>query len=156
VSRGVDPGVDAVTVFAGEGPRCIVDQLARDPDSLANTFAACLRTLHHPKLVLGFDVILVIGPEHARVFAEAGWDRERLLAELHARLQIAGSELVRGANGITEGIPEHLRDVTLPKFRPDGILIVHAGGGAGLFSTMIGGWANGDIGSKPVTHLVGK
>ena len=142
-------------MFAGEGPRCIVDQLARDPDSLANTFAACLRTLHNPKLVLAFDVILVIGPEHARVFAEAGWDRERLLDELHARLQIPGSELVRGADGIAEGVPEHLRELTLGKFRPGGILIVHAGGGAGLFSAMIGGWANGDIGSKPVTRLVG-
>ena len=153
-SLGTPEGTNAVTVFAGEGPRCIVDQLARDPHQLANTFAACLRTLHNPKLVMGFDVVLVVGPEHARVFAEAGWDRERLLAELHQRLQIPGSELVRGANDIAEGIPEFLRDATLGKFRPGGILLVHAGGGAGLFSAMIGGWANGDIGSKPVTREV--
>ncbi len=155
-SRGVEPGLDAVTVFAGEGPRCIVDQKVRDPESLASALAASLRTLHSPKLVLGFDVILVVGPEHARVFAEAGWDRERVLAELHSRLQIPGSELVYGAGGIADGVPEHLRDVTLPKFRPDGILLVHAGGGAGLFSAMIGGWANGTIGSQPVTRLVTK
>jgi hypothetical protein len=156
VSLGQPAGTNAVTVFAGEGPRCIVDQLAREPGQLANTFAACLRTLHHPKLVLAFDVILVVGPEHARVFADAGWDRDRLLSELHARLQIAGSDLVRGAHEMAEGIPVHLHDVTLPKFRPGGILIVHAGGGAGLFSAMIGGWANGEIGSKPVTVAVGK
>ena len=42
VSRGFAADVDTVTVFAGEGPRCIVDQLARDADQLANTFAACL------------------------------------------------------------------------------------------------------------------
>ncbi len=155
VARGVAPGTDAVTVFAGEGPRCIVDQLAREPGDLANTFAACLRTLHNPKLVLAFDAILILGPEHARVFAEAGWDRERLLSELHARLQIPGRELVRGANGIAEGVPANLADVTLPKFRPDGILLVHAGGGAGLFSAMIGGWANGEVGSQPVTTTVG-
>jgi hypothetical protein len=154
VSRGFARGTDTVTVFAGEGPRCIVDQLARDPDQLATTLAACLRTLHHPKLVLGFDVVLVVGPEHARVFADAGWDRERLLSELHARLQLDGSEIVRGAGGMAEGVPDHLRDLTLPKFRPDGILLVHAGGGAGLFSAMIGGWANGAIGSQPVTKEV--
>ena len=39
----------------------------------------------------------------------------------------------------------------LPKFRPDGILVVHAGGSAGLFSAAIGGWANGAMGSQPVT-----
>jgi hypothetical protein len=56
--------------------------------------------------------------------------------------------------GPAEGLPEFARDMTLNKFRPGGILIVHAGGGAGLFSAIIGGWANGDVGSKPVTHEV--
>ena len=154
VSRGFAADVDTVTVFAGEGPRCIVDQLARDADQLANTLAACLRTLHHPKLVLGFDCILVIGPEHAHVFAEAGWGRERLLAELHDRLQIPGSELVRGAGNMAEGVPDWLATTTLGKFRADGLLLVHAGGGAGLFSAMIGGWVNGDLGSQPVTRKV--
>ena len=155
VERGFNADDDTVTVFAGEGPRCVVDQLARDPDQLATTFAACLRTLHNPKLVMAFDAIVVIGPEHARVFADAGWNRERVLAEIHARLQIPGSELVRGAGGIAEGVPAQLADATLPKFRPNGILLVHAGGGAGLFSTIIGGWANGEVGSQPVTRRVG-
>ena len=155
-SRGVAAGVDAVTVFPGEGPRCVVDQLARDPESLANTFAACLRTLHNPKSVIAFDAIVVMGPEHARVFAEADWNRERVLDELHARLQIPGTELVRGAGGIAEGVPAHLEGATLPKFRPGGILLVHAGGGAGLFSAIIGGWANGDMGSTPVTKEVAR
>jgi len=154
VSRGFAPTDNTVTVFAGEGPRCIVDQKARTAPELATVFAACLRTLHNPKLILAFDAILIVGPEHARVFAEAGWDRNTLLAEVHGRLQLPGSELVWGAGGIADGIPMHLRDATLPKFRPDGILLVHAGGGAGLFSTMIGGWANGEMGSQPVTHRV--
>ena len=153
-SRGLSATTDAVTVFAGEGPRCIVDQKVRTAPELANVFAACLKAMHNPKLVLAFDAILVVGPEHARVCADAGWDRARLLAELHERLQFPGSELVWGAGGIADGIPTHLRDVTLPKFRPDGILLVHAGGGAGLFSAMIGGWANGEIGSQPVTKEV--
>jgi hypothetical protein len=154
VWRGIEAGVDAVTLFAGEGPRCIVDQLARSPEELATTFALCLRTVHHPKLVLAFDAILVIGPEHARVFADAGWDRARLLAELKERLTLPGAELVRGANGMAEGLPEHLRDATLPKFRDGGLMIVHAGGGAGLFSAIIAGWANGAIGSEPITRPI--
>ena len=154
VSRGFRADQNTVTVFAGEGPRCIVDQKVRTAPELANVFAACLRTLHSPKLVLAFDAVLVIGPEHARVLAADGWTRERLLEELHARLQLPGSELVHGALGIADGVPEHLRDVTLPKFRPDGILVVHAGGGAGLFSAMIGGWANGEMGSQPVSKEV--
>ncbi len=153
-SRGAAPGADAITVFAGEGPRCIVDQKSRTPESLAQSLAACLRTLHHPKSVLGSDAVLVVGPEHGRVFSEAGWDRARLLAELHADLQIPGRELVVGAGGMAEGLPESVADRILPKFRPDGILVAYAGGGAGLFSAMIGGWVNGAVGSQPVTREV--
>jgi hypothetical protein len=153
--RGVPEGRSAVTLFPGEAPRNVIDQLSRDPESLAASLAVCLRTIHHPKLVLGFDVLLVIGPEHGRVFAEAGWSRGDLIERLHALLQIPGGELVRGAGGIAEGMPETIAQLTLPKFRPDGILVVHSGGGAGLFSTIIGGWLTGAEGSRPVTREIG-
>jgi hypothetical protein len=42
----------------------------------------------------------------------------------------------------------------LPKFRPGGLLLVHAGGPAGLFSAIVGGWVNGAPGSDPVTKVV--
>jgi hypothetical protein len=154
VERGFAPTASTVTLFPGEGPRCVVDQLARDADDLARTFAACLRTVHHPKLPLGFDAILVVGPEHARVFRDAGWSKQNVKDAIHASLQLPGEQIVRGAGGMAEGVPEHLREMTLPKFRAEGLLIVHAGGGAGLFSAIIGGWANGEIGSQPTTREV--
>jgi hypothetical protein len=152
--RGIAPQQNAVTVFAGEGPRCVVDQAARTPEQLTNSFAACLRATHHPKSVLSFDAILVVSPDHSRVYAEAGWGRERLLSELHARLQIPGAELVRGALDMAEGLPPKFADRIVPKFKAGGILLAHAGGGAGLFSSVIGGWANGAMGSTPVTRPV--
>ena len=155
-SRGLPSGQDAVTVFAGEGPRCIVDQKARDPESLATTMAECLQAMHHPKLVFAFDAMLVVGPEHARVFAEAGWDRLRVVTEINQRTQRPGADLVEGAGGMTEGIPAAFEDATLSKLRDGGLLLVHAGGRAGLFSAIIGGWANGAIGSQPVTRPVPK
>jgi hypothetical protein len=154
VWRGFSPDASTVTLFAGEGPRGVVDQLSRDAESLARSLAECLRTVQHPKLPIVFDAVLVVGPEHGRVFREAGWSREQLLGRLDELLALPGREIVRGAGGIAEGVPEHLADVTLPKFRPGGVLTVHAGGGAGLFSTIIAGWANGATGSQPVTREV--
>lgn len=154
VSRGFDASQNTVTVFTGEGPRCVVDQLARNPEQLAQTLAACLRTVHHPKLPFGFDAMLILGPEHARVFARANWGRERVLQEINDRLQMPGNEIVRGAGGMAEGVQEAFKDATLPKFRPGGLLLVHAGGPAGLFSAIVGGWVNGASGSDPVTRLV--
>jgi len=153
--HGIDPDVDAITVFAGEGPQGFVDQLSREPESLAASLAMRLQAVQHPKLVMMFDVIVVMGPEHARVFAEADWDRERIVAEISSHLNRPGAELVRGAGGIAEGVPEAFGDAdSLPKFRPGGLMLTYAGGGAGLFSQIIAGWVNGDKGSKPVTRAV--
>lgn len=155
VERGFAPDDSTVTLFPGEGPRGIVDQLSRTPESLARSFAAALRSVAHPKLVLGFDAMLIVSPEHAARFRDAGWTKQRLREELTNLLQIPGSELVRGADGIEEGLPAGFEGAMLPKFRSDGLLIVHAGGGAGLFSAIVGGWVGGPTGSIPVTRKVG-
>jgi hypothetical protein len=154
VERGITPGASAVTLFAGEGPRGVVDQASRTPESLARSFAGALRTVAHPKLPMAFDALVVVSPEHARVFHEGGWSKTRLREELMTLLTIDGAELVRGAGGCEEGIPEALGGASWPKFRPDGLLFVHAGGMAGMFSAIIGGWINGETGSQPVTMEV--
>jgi hypothetical protein len=154
VERGLPADSSAVTLFAGDGVRGVVDQLSRTPESLARSLAACIRAVPHPKMALGFDAILVVSPEHGRVFREGGWSKGRLRDELLALLQLDGDEVVRGAGGIAEGLPEGLAGMTVPKFGEDGLLVVHAGGGAGLFSAIIGGWINGPGGSQPVTREV--
>ncbi|HSR23876.1 MAG TPA: thioredoxin, partial [Candidatus Eisenbacteria bacterium] len=154
VERGLPAGASAVTLFAGSGAQPMVDQLSRTPESLARSFAACLRTVAHPKLVLAWDAVLVVSPEHARVFREAGWSKARLREELNGLLRRPGAELARGEGGMAEGMPSALAGTELTKFRPGGLLIVHAGGTAGLFSTIIGGWVSGAVGSEPVTREV--
>ena len=106
--------------------------------------------------MLAFDALLVIGPEHARVFREAGWSKAKLIERLGELLLVRGEELMRGAGGIAEGLPlpDSAKDQPFPKFRPGGLLIAHAGGSAGLFSALIGGWVTGATGSQPVLREV--
>ena len=157
VQRGFSPGTSTVTLFAGDGVQAVYDQLSRTPESLVRSFAACLRTVCHPKVVSASDALVVVSPEHSRVFEEAGWSKARFIEELEQLLLLPAAELVRGANGITEGMPASLvkgRD-TLPKFRPGGLTIVRAGGQAGRFSAIIGGWASsGPRGSQPVSREI--
>ncbi|WP_339805898.1 thioredoxin family protein [uncultured Marinobacter sp.] len=153
--RGIAEGKSAVTLFAGEGVQGIVDQKSRHPESLALSFAHALRAVDHHKMAMAGDAVLVVSPEHSRVFIEAGWSKARLLEELEKLLQFPGEEMVAGAGGIAEGVPESFRDKTVRKFRPGGLLIVRAGGTAGLFSAVIAGWAaSGPVGSIPVTREV--
>ncbi len=109
----------------------------------------------HPKLAIAFDAMLVVSPEHGRVFGDAGWSKTRLREELDELLTRPGSELARGVDGIEEGLPAAFTGADIPKFRPGGLHIVHAGGTAGLFSAIIGGWVAGATGSELVSKEVG-
>jgi hypothetical protein len=155
VERGFAPGASTVSLFPGHGPSAIVDQISRTPESLARSFAAKLRAVSHPKLVMGMGAMLVVSPEHARVFGAAGWTKARLRAELDQLLLIDGSELARGAGGIEEGVPAAIaQGRKLPKFRDGDLAIVHAGGSAGMFSAIIEGWVSGERGSQLTTTEV--
>jgi len=72
------------------------------------------------------------------------------LSSLSRGRAIAGALLLIVALCVPEAFAAH----TLPKFKPDGLLLAYAGGGAGLFSAVIAGWANGTLGSTPVTREV--
>ena len=111
-----------MTLFAGHGPQAIIDQKSRSAESLARTFAVCLRSVGHPKLPLKIDAMLVISPEHGRVLADDGWDRDRLETRLRELLTLDSDELVAGAGGIAEGVPEAFAGMQLPKFRDGGLL----------------------------------
>jgi hypothetical protein len=156
VERGVSAGRSAVTLFAGEGVRGIIDQLSRTPESLARSFAACLRTVAHPKIVQRWDALVVVCPEHARTFRAAGWTKAQVRARIQELLTIPAEELLRDVDGCAEGLPpaQATRLLKLRKFSDEGLWFVHAGGQAGMFSAIIGGWSGGPGGSRPVTREV--
>ncbi len=152
--RGIAPGVNAVTALCTEGPHIIVDQLSRTPESLTNLIAESMRTAIGPRMVLGVDALLVLSPEHMARYRSARWDRARFRAELEQRLIVNSDDIIRGHNGIDEGLPEGFAGLELPKFRPGGLHIAHAGGPAGLFSMVFNGWVSGPKGSVPVTKEI--
>lgn len=152
---GVARGVSAVTVFAGFGLQGIVDQKSRTPESLAHSMAESLKAVHNVKLAPACDALVVVCPEHERTFRQAGWSKARLLERLYQLCEIPGEQLVVGARGIDEGYGPSVLGTMRNKFRPGGLFIVRAGGGAGMFSGIIGGWSGGGFaGSLPVTREV--
>src|SRR4051812_29624755 len=97
-----------VMLMALEAPRIVVDQLAREPEGLATSLAVALESVAHPKQRLAWDAMLVVGPEHARVFGAAGWSRDDLRRRLFELTTSPASELVRGAGGSPQGIEERV------------------------------------------------
>ena len=156
-SMGFDAAANTVTAFTGEAPRIIFDQMSRSAESLTASMAQVMLANVHPRII-GMDTILAIAPEHMARFRDAGWDKAQFETELRSHLDIEVDTILRGVDNIGEGIPTGmgLEGSTLPKFREGGILIVHAGGEAGLFSSVFGGWVSGEMGSVPVTKEIVK
>ncbi|NKB34060.1 MAG: thioredoxin [Pseudomonadales bacterium] len=153
--RGYDRSDSVISLFAGEGLQPIVDQRSRSPESLAKTISNSLRSVVNTKLYGAADAILVISPEHRRVFRQAGWSKQDLRQALYDNLMIPGAEVVRGAHDVAEGMPEKFKDKLLNKFRDDGLHIVTTGGKAGMFSAIISGWvASGEKGSQLVSQKI--
>ena len=146
VERGYAHDVSTVTVFVGDGAAPIVDEISRTPESLARSFAACLRAAHHPKKVIDVAAFLVVTPEHARVFHDAEWSKLRLKAELEKLLQIPVAQLLRGADGIEAGILPTSPDPhgTLPKFRTGSLTYRARGRQCGEVFCLFPGWIHHD------------
>lgn len=152
---GFEAGDNTVTVFAGYGLQGVVDQKSREPESLARAMAESLKAISNVKLWPGADAILVVCPEHDRTFRAAGWSKDDLRKRLYELTTGPADPLIQGEGGMAEGLPEARRGTQAAKLREGGLLIVRAGGGAGMFSGIITGWsASGDKGSNPVAKAI--
>ncbi len=156
VARGVAPGKNAVTLFQGDGIQGFIDQRSRTPEELTKSLAMSLLAVGHWKLCEFTNAMLVLVPEHYAIYRDAGWDRARITRELHAAMVRPGADVIYGAHGVGEGIDVKRKDEMVNKFWPEGLLIVHAGGQAGLFSAICAGWTGGRFRheSKPVTKEI--
>jgi len=137
VEAGHAAGTDTVALFAGHGPSAVVDQLSRTAEDLIGAFVRKVSANVDPNFFARRldNMLLVIGPEHGRVFAEDGWDKAKVRAELNERVfALAGRPT--------------------PAARWDAPAIVFAGGDAGLFSALIEGWVSGPTGSQMVCHPI--
>ncbi len=165
VERGFAAQDSVVTVFGIESaPRQIADQTSRTAHALAGSLGAALAACMHPKLYAQGEVLLVVVPEHVDTLARDGYTKDdirariqavtaRPLRELLADGEIGEGMLPRwfGASGPTEAQLAQ----PMSKFRnPKDINIVVAGGEAGKFSAVFGGWVSGTLGSTSVSRKI--
>ncbi|MDX1490128.1 MAG: hypothetical protein R3332_02505 [Pseudohongiellaceae bacterium] len=155
MDQGFQRNDSVVSLFAGDGVQAVADQRSRTPESLIGTLSRSLRNVCHNKLFLTADALLILCHEHRRIFMEAGWSKQDVKTALFDALRTPGKDIIRGAGGITEGMPESFADKDVDKFRKQGLHILCAGGKAGFFSAIVGGWAaSGERGSQLVSQQI--
>ena len=100
VSRGYSAGDNVVTVIGTEAPHNVNDHENTQAEALLEVVADTLRPLgnnnwymtHHDRS----EVVVALGPEHARQIASHGWSREDVQRFLFARVTRTIGELKTG------------------------------------------------------------
>ncbi|MGI8421966.1 MAG: peroxiredoxin family protein [Gaiellaceae bacterium] len=138
VERGFARESSTVTILAADGPLSISDHRSKTPEELAGVFATAASATWSPYWWPMDDASLfIVCPEHAALFAAAGWDRERLRAAIFAAAVRPAGELKRGET--TPHVHASEPDAPIHKWSsPERIQLIVAGGEAGRFSAVLG------------------
>jgi hypothetical protein len=72
----------AVTVVNTEAPHSMTENVQTDPHEIIRTFADTMATLGGNNIYSQGTPVLVLGPEHAQLFASAGWTKSQVKTAL--------------------------------------------------------------------------
>ena len=137
--RGYPPGASTVTLLAADSPLSISDHRSTSPEQLASCLgwaaASQWSTNWWP---LAATSLFVVCPEHAQLFAAAGWSKADVRRAIFESVQRPAGEL----RGFGEVPPETMASdpgARVHKWsRPEDVLVIVAGGEAGRFSAVYG------------------
>lgn len=138
VERGFEAGSSVVTVIGCDAPLSISDHRSRAPEELARVLGWAAAATWSPNWwPLGGTSVFVICPEHAQLFAQAGWSKRRLRNEIFEAVRRPAGELRWGettpvVQRAADGEPIHKWE------RPEDIVLIVAGGEAGRYSAVLG------------------
>ena len=167
VERGFRPEQSTVTLFGGHSPFQISDHASRTAEQLALSLGWTMTSVwNHKNFPVFSDTALILGPEHAKTFAQDGWSKDDIRQFLFEKIRRPYRELRPGVNGGEGAGVSMLRgvnadkqppadDTLYPKFpKPESILILVAGGTAGRFSAAVPGLVRGSSGSTITTKEI--
>jgi hypothetical protein len=151
VSRGYAPDENVITCAMVDPPRICFDDSSRDPERLLYGIADSMSALSSWNMsVPRCSLVVALGPNQARICAEAGMGR----ADVHRRLsEIAGrkvGELKRGGVFRREraqniGVDFENDDIFVPAVRDPRDLHLIVAGGLGPLSVVCNGWGGGSM-----------
>ncbi|MFH1485681.1 MAG: hypothetical protein ABIH46_06395 [Chloroflexota bacterium] len=151
-----DAETTTVTVHKAEGPQNVINALGANPEGLVASIASQAATLAGNNYCWPCELIVILNPTHARVFAQAGWSKEDIKLALfdQARNPV---EPIKGGRGIPPAWPAWFRSSEwVPVVHvPDEVLIFVAGG-MGPHSMVCKPWGLARLVTKPVTFKDGR
>ena len=95
VSKGYAPDANVITCAMVESPRLCFDDVSQEPERLLTGLASSMADMCSWNMHTRSDMVVVMGPQHAALCANAGLSR----AEVHRRLCTMAGRTVRELKG---------------------------------------------------------
>ncbi len=163
VEHGLAREQSAVSLFAAEPPHGVSEHNARTARGVLKSISYALASVWNYRNLLGFEAVVVLGPEHVRTIHRDGFSKQNVRDFLFENTGVPLRCYDGGEPG--EGVQQRgmYKEISIDgepcyqKFRaPEAIKIVVAGGTAGKFSAVLGSWSTGPRGSQMVTYPIGR
>jgi hypothetical protein len=161
VTRGLDRGQSALSVFAAEPPRGVSEHTAQRGDVLLRAICQTLSTIWSPRACMRFEAVVVLCPEHVKTLHRSGFSKQQVRQFLFENTGVPLRHYSEQDNGEGTQLVSQYREVTIQGERcyqkfasPEQIHIIVSGGTAGKFSAVLGSWATGPSGSQMVTYPI--
>jgi hypothetical protein len=160
VDNGLTRDQSAVTLFAGEAPHGVSEHNARTARGVLKAITYSLCTVWSYRACLGFEAVVVLGPEHVKTIHRDGFSKNDVRQFLfeNTGIPVRCYDDEPGEGVAMRGMYKEILidgERCYQKFRvPESIKIVVAGGTAGKFSAVVGSWSAGPRGSQMVTYPV--
>jgi hypothetical protein len=158
VEQGYKAEDSTVFVLAAEPPHSVVNHVSNDPEGILDSICSAMSTICNNNAVMAGHCAVVLGPEHAKTIAEAGWKRRDIRYYLWQHSGNKWKDLYfddRYGKVYNRSLPvwykrePEARTPIVPY--PEHIHLFVAGGEAGRFSAFIPGWG---LMSNPVLRAV--
>lgn len=152
-TRGFKPTQNAVTIFAAYAPHQYSNRLSATPEGVLDTACAHMKvsagTARQPQYAM------VFAGEHQEIMKKGGWSREDVQQYVFEHTQNTVADLQR-VNMLPDAITAATEKTMYPLVEaPTDLLVIAAGGRAGVQSAFIPGWGS-KRGSQSVTREIRK
>ena len=150
-TRGFKPAQNAVTIFAAYAPHQYSNRLSATPEGVLATACA------HMKISAGTarqpQYAMVFAGEHQEIMKKGGWSREDVQQYVFEHTQNTVADLQR-VNMLPDAVTAETEKAMYPLVEtPQDLLVIAAGGRAGVQSAFIPGWGS-KRGSQSVTREI--
>ena len=150
-TRGFRRGEDVATAVMAEAPQGCIDDHSKEPESLFVGLADRISTLGSLNIWLKTQVVVAMGPDHARMCAEAGLDKEDVRRRIIELARRPLGELKRSGYWREELVARWPLDADprddsfmAPAIKDaDDLILIVAGGTPGPVTAVMPGWVDG-------------